>query len=377
MPKTGKSLTKRSHGTGPPSAIAFRFVRAKRQARSGGTALCPIENASVARYETADDHRGWEEDEGFTSSGVSAAVINAGVQSSCRPLWERMQPHERRLVYVSADRREGHFAVAAHRTIRYHLNPREFVFVGFRFVKCSNGTEVLTGWCDAERDCTEPSYRREIFPGGDFENQSVEAVQQASDRCPCASRLLQSLGGETSLKKEILLESARLRSSFLGQFSVGGNSYTFVNPAGISGDSGANLFTQWGVVKTVRDGHGYLCQSCHSRSRHCVHTHALLEGCGPCRTVEMPSAKFNARVKKAIDPATGRRRITSLSQRELPFFPEDDAVVYENFAGDRTQFRGFRFVNLHMLEPAPSRPPRNLIFLLLGSSHRVFTSWYQ
>lgn len=84
------------------------------------------------------------------------------------PLWELLQPAERKLLYLSPDGREVHYAVAAkRRRDPYHHSFRDFVVVGFRSVKCSDG-DVLVGWCSSARGCDEDPGRRDCYPEADM-----------------------------------------------------------------------------------------------------------------------------------------------------------------------------------------------------------------
>lgn len=96
------------------------------------------------------------------------------------PMWDRLQPQERRRLYVSPDRREIHFAVAARKTHAYHHSKRDFVVVGFRFAECSDG-DILLGWCNSERGCKgEEPHRRDCYgyPGTHFRERTVSQVRQ-------------------------------------------------------------------------------------------------------------------------------------------------------------------------------------------------------
>lgn len=91
------------------------------------------------------------------------------------PLWERLQPHERRVVYLSPDRLETHYAVAAETSHHYHTGRRDFVMVGFRAARCSDGN-ILLGWCGSERGCSEAPHRRILYPEHDYAGRTVAQV---------------------------------------------------------------------------------------------------------------------------------------------------------------------------------------------------------
>ena len=249
------------------------------------------------------------------------------------PIWERLQPAERKLVYVSPDKHEGHFLVAAHKTTRYHTSPRDFVFVGFRFVQC-RGETVLVGWCSADRDCSERSYRREMFPEMDFPHMDPAEIMEESRLCPCAAKLLASLGGPQSLHVKLVMDPVEAREQWeesealIGHWELQRKHYCCINPR----DQGGSIFGQWGVVRQVKDG--FLCSICQGTPRHCMHTQVLANGDSGLRTpIAMSPEEMDRRVKRALDPCTGRFRVGAVSKSPLPFFPEDNPEVLEKLTG--------------------------------------------
>ena len=259
-------------------------------------------------------------------------------------LCERLNPHEHQLAYISPDGREGHFIVAARTHQTYHSSPRDFVFVGFRFLLCRGGSKVLVGWCGAERDCPEPPSRRDLFPGHDCPDFHPSELQPSSCICPCAYKLLQHLGGASWLTHILAMREGGAKEqyehgqSLLGELKVHGRSYIYVNPR----DGGLNLFRQWGVVRSMHEG--YSCQVCEGRPRHCRHTQVIVGGGaghgGSAR--HMPRKDFDEKIRRAIDPLTGQLRVKSISQQQLPFFPEDDDVMLRQLQGE----------SMHVFAPA-------------------------
>ena len=262
-----------------------------------------------------------------TSFGPGSAVAVA------LPISERLQPAERKLVYVSPDKHEGHFLVAAHKTTRYHTSPREFVFVGFRFVQC-RGETVLVGWCSADRDCSERSYRREMFPEMDFPHMDPAEIAEESRLCPCAARLLRSMGGPESLEVKLVMDAVEAREQWedsealIGHWELQRKQYCCINPR----DQAGSVFGQWRVVRQVKDG--FLCTMCQGTPRHCMHTQVLMNADSGLRTpIAMPPEEMDRRIKRALDPCTGRFRVGTVSKFPLPFFPEDDPEVLRKLKG--------------------------------------------
>ena len=249
-------------------------------------------------------------------------------------LCERLNAGEHRLVYVSSDRREGHYIVAARTHQTYHSSPRDFVFVGFRYLLCQAGGKVLVGWCGAERDCPEPPSRRSLFPGHDCLDMSPDELQEGSCICPIAAKLLQQLGGPRWLTHILAMQTGEASQqpefgeSLIGEWELQGRPYTYVNPQ----DGGQNLFRQWGVVRSLHEG--YSCQVCEGRPRHCRHTQVIVGAGDKERALHMPRKEFDRKIKRVLNPISGKLRVKSISQEKLPFFPEEDDVVKSQIRGE-------------------------------------------
>ena len=262
-------------------------------------------------------------------------VQSDAVRRRSLPLWERLQPWEHQLVHVTDDGREGHFLVPAGRDgRRYHKSPRDFVFVGFRFVQCQN-EKVLVGWCGAERDCCEPPSHRELFPGQDLRDVPADRLRRRKGACPCASRLLAYLGGEEealnmlAMQRGVCKERDSRDGLRIGDLCLCSKNYVLVNP----GEPSFNHFSQWGVVKRL--GEKFSCQICHGRPRHCAHTTAVMawhQG-SYNSSLAMPRKNFDKRIEETVDKETGKLKIPSISLAELPFFPENDETVWDNLQG--------------------------------------------
>ena len=333
--------TRVGSGTGAAS------LRVRRQRRAGNKRRKQLQaySDSESRDENTDPQM--HQSSGFVPCGDSEPV-EPGMCDHCTanfrppvalPIWERLQPRERKLVYVSPDKREGHFLVAAHKTTRYHTSPRDFAFVGFRFVQCRGGT-VLVGWCSADRDCSERSYRREMFPDMDFPHMDPAEMENESKLCPCAAKLLRSLGGEDGLKAKVVMDPPEAREQWeesealVGHWELQRQKYSCINP----GDQSGSVFGQWGVVRQVKDG--FLCSSCQGTPRQCMHTQVLLNAESALRTpIALPPEEMERRIKRALDPCTGKFRVGAVSRFPLPFFPEDDTEVLEKLKGRRPAHR--------------------------------------
>ena len=324
----------------PTNRVAKRVLRRRRQELQNRDRLQEVSDASGDEGEGADT--GDLSDERAILSGGdteyhsgAAPDVSLGGMTP-RPLWERLRPSEHKLLFVSDDGREGHFLVAARKDGRqYHKSPRDFVFVGLRLVHCQGGT-VFVGWCSAERECSEPTSHRELFPMKDLPSLEPRELPLRKRVCPCASELLAYLKGEDQVVN--LLDMRRGYSALheggevanvIGHWTISRKSYVIVNV----GEGPSNYFSQWGVVRSL-NGH-YSCQVCHGRPRHCTHTHAVVAKAGESyqNDLEMSEKDFNGRISKNVDHYTGKLKISSVSQSQLPFFPENDDTVWAQLQG--------------------------------------------
>ena len=340
------------------SAVARSIAKRNRRSRRRSSSAKRAE--PQYRHSDSDEERGQTEESGeITGEEECCCGVNGDTcrddqhpspdSSFQRSLCERLNPREHKLVYVSPDRREGHFLVAARTGQTYHSSPRDFVFIGFRFLLCRGGSKVLVAWCGAERDCPEPPSRRDLFPGRDCHEMDPQEFQPGSCICPCAAKLLLHIGGSSWLASKLAMgegeakEQSEHGQSLLGYWELHRRNYTYVNPQ----DGGHNLFRQWGVVRSVNEG--YSCQVCEGRPRHCRHTQVIVGEEGRRGATHMSGEEFDKKIRQATDPVTGKLRVKSLSQKPLPFFAEDDEVVRSQFQGESKHVLAYAILSLqHM-----------------------------
>ena len=339
--KTARTSARCAAGITNPIAVKI-LKRRRAELRRAANVLKELSSSELNAVPSGSNTR----DESVAIDN-SQPIDDVGGDSVCtravRRVWERLQPHEHQLAYISDDRREGHFMVAAHKIERYHKSFRQFVTVGFRFIRCAQGAKVLVGWCSEERECSEPPGPRELFPEMDFPGISPDELQQSGTMCPCASSLLEHLGGEGALQDILELRRATAQPpdvaldptatqeeccTLIGHWALAGKAYVYLNPCHPS----AAVFGQWGVLRSFRDG--YACQVCSGTPRHCQHTSAMVEAEELHNNPHMSREEWERRVTKAINPITGKLWISSISQQQLPFFPEEDETVHAQIQGE-------------------------------------------
>eukprot|EP00873_Tetraselmis_striata_P023542 jgi/Tetstr1/443806/TSEL_003262.t2 len=241
------------------------------------------------------------------------------------PLWELLQPAERKLLYLSPDGREVHYAVAAkRRRDPYHHSFRDFVVVGFRSVKCSDGN-VLVGWCSSARGCDEDPGRRDCYPEADMSLVTKAEVLPPgfAGQCKCSQRVLDDLNGKLGfVMHHEDMSPGRGDGMLVDEWMVAGARYTTVN---LNAPHEA-VFKQWGVTKSTADGR-YQCHTCVGTPRHCRHNQALLD-------VEHDAATHEVDVEGKIkDALAGDRslKLPCIAKEKLPFFPDDDVEVMKHY----------------------------------------------
>eukprot|EP00873_Tetraselmis_striata_P016344 jgi/Tetstr1/436608/TSEL_025404.t1 len=241
------------------------------------------------------------------------------------PLWELLQPAERKLLYLSPDGREVHYAAAAkRRRDPYHHNFRDFVVVGFRSVKCSDG-DVPVGWCSSARGCDEDPGRRDCYSEADMSLVTKAEVLPpgCAAHCKCSQRVLDDLNGKLGFVMHHEDRSpGRGDGMLVDEWMVAGARYTTVN---LNAPHEA-VFKQWGVTKSTADGR-YQCHTCVGTPRHCRHNQALLD-------VEHDAATHEVDVEGKIKDALacdGLLELPCISKEKLPFFPDDDVEVMKHY----------------------------------------------
>eukprot|EP00873_Tetraselmis_striata_P019532 jgi/Tetstr1/439796/TSEL_028208.t1 len=223
-----------------------------------------------------------QEEEAMGGEG-GPAVGDTGPSS----LWELLQPAERKLLYLSPDGREVHYAVAAERRRDpYHHSFRDFVVVGFRSVKCSDG-DVLVGWCSSARGCDEDPGRRDCYPEADMSLVTKAEVLPPgfAGHCKCSQRVLDDLNGKLGFVMH----------------------HEDISP----GRGDGMLVDEWMVAG----------------ARHCRHNQALLD-------VEHDAATHEVDVEGKIKDALagdGSLKLPCISKEKLPFFPDDDVEVMKHY----------------------------------------------
>lgn len=251
-------------------------------------------------------------------------------------LHERMVPTEAELVFISQDRRELHYIVPLRRVQLYHTRYRDFVVVGFRLLRCSESgnadRNVVVGWCNAERQCCEPAYRRAMFPESDLDFSTD--TTGFGPLCECAGRLHQHLGGDENVRLLLNGQDDTVHFQTDGkprvreEWRVARHDYVIVN----LNKEYDLVFNQWGVSKLNNEG--YTCQMCTSKPRHCAHNKALLgisdgEVIGP-RLSRKEVAERS--ISKLLDE-TKKFKPPCISRETLPFFSKDDADVNKHCEG--------------------------------------------
>eukprot|EP00873_Tetraselmis_striata_P029145 jgi/Tetstr1/449409/TSEL_036504.t1 len=201
------------------------------------------------------------EKEEFDLAPVSTPLVTTSSRSTCAvpgeaagsapgpsPLWELLQPAERKLLYLSPDGREVHYAVAAKRSRDpYHHSFRDFVVVGFRSMKCSDG-DVLVGWCSSARGCDEDPGRRDCYPEADMSLVTKAEVLPpgCAAHCKCSQRVLDDLNGKLGFVMHHEDRSpGRGDGMLVDGWIVAGARYTTVN---LNAPHEA-VFKQWSVTR--------------------------------------------------------------------------------------------------------------------------------
>ena len=256
---------------------------------------------------------------------------------------QRMVPTEAERVFISHDRKELHYIVPARRLRNYHTRYRDFVVVGFRLLHCSNTdranpghNDVVVGWCNGERHCPEPVFRRGTFPESDVDFSTD--ITGFPPLCDCAKVLYDHLGGHVQIR--ILLRDVqdaavqfqrdgvpRVRDNW----RVARHEYTIVN----LNLQHALIFSQWGVSKLQVNQGWYTCLTCESRTRHCVHNKAILGFLNEQEQQE-PGVSRKERAERSIAgllDETGSLKPPCISREELPFFPNEDPDVVKHLQG--------------------------------------------
>ena len=297
-----------------------------------------------------------DEEEEEDEDGVVPPPGEAGEEIYGRPqplefdldfdLAELMVPSEAKQVFVSQDLKEVHYIVPVQRARNYHKNYRDFVVVGYRLLRCSNSeqanqgspNEVFVGWCSAERTCREPPFRRAVFPGSEMDF-SADITTGFGPFCDCAKRLYDHLGRHECLRMELQIRDTTIHYPADGAprhidgWIVARHEYDIVQlnqPHDL-------IFNQWGVSKLTNEGH-YSCKMCTSQPRHCAHNKALLgvnDGEGTTLTGNGLSHKETAdmSISRLLD-ADKALKPPCISRLQLPFFPEEDAVVDKHCKGN-------------------------------------------
>lgn len=268
-----------------------------------------------------------DEDEGIAES-------NRQIESFCG----RMSIHEGKLVFLSTDRKETHFFVPllpagswTRRGTDMRTKTRDFILLGFRKLQSGDDDQgtTLVGWCNAEQECPEPSYRRTTFPESNI-NYSSGHLLGFPDLCPCAKHFYDT----NQLYIEHALDAVEDQEVSFGDdvrvprileetWQLAGNKYKIVNlnaPYDI-------IFNQWGVSKITADGQ-LSCKMCKSTPRHCAHNKALLSMSGGV-TPEGHSPQVGAEdsISRMLNDDKSDFEPPCISRKLVPFFEYEDNDV--------------------------------------------------
>ena len=256
---------------------------------------------------------------------------------------ERMLVSEAKMVFVSADRKESHYVVPLSTVRNYHYRARDFVVVGFRYLRNHEGRDVLVGWCNAERDCPEASYRRVMFPESDMDLSHDILSGEFDPLCPCAKQLYGDGSGPgpshaefnfgfQSENPEVFGWAGKPGPKIIKTWKVARHEYSIVN----LNEPYDLIFNQWGVSKINGDG-TLVCKMCLSTPRHCAHNKALsllMAGeSGHPRDFQASKDAAEASITRMLDDSKSKFKLPCISRLPLPFFPEQDQVVATNVKG--------------------------------------------
>ena len=255
-------------------------------------------------------------------------------------LHKRMVPAGAKRVFVSQDCKELHYLVPVRRVRNYHVGYRDFIVVGFRLLRCSNSehanpgyTDAVVGWCNAERHCREPPFRRATFSDSDMDFSSDKTGYGAL--CDCAKQLYDCLGGHAMIRLHFLAQDTTVQFErdgtprLMGEWRVARHVYDIVN----LNQRYDLVFNQWGVSRLTNEG-WYSCMMCVSKPRHCAHNKALLginegEGTGP----GLSRVGASERSISSLLDADKTLKPPCISKLKLPFFPNEDADVEKQYTG--------------------------------------------
>lgn len=145
--------------------------------------------------------------------------------------------------------------------------------------------------------------------------------------CICARTILSSVGGAARLGELYAVQPGSGKPGTVVPYECGDTQCYCVQAGSIDA-------ANWGVVG--QHGDGVWCLTCTSQQRYCVHVGVLVDAslvnASSAHSCLQPQA-FERRLEEDFDRVEGKRRITCISQEQLPARTEDDPVLHSLIAG--------------------------------------------
>lgn len=246
------------------------------------------------------------------------------------------------LLFVTEDRREGHFLV--HDTRQDKKGVEGFAFVGLRIVTFSDNNWKVVGWCSS-RCCGGAGHPGKCCEGLDAADEQIDFDTFFSDdsesMCEYSRLLYSGLGGNIdsllalfgvwSIEEhyECGYLSADL-TCLVKSFELFGKQYTIVR---IDSE-----FKNWGIVEHKTDRAtgtvGGYCRTCKTRQKkNCVHTaeldFSLYNVHANPRSHCMQQERYKVMLQRYMDLNTGQYKVYCLSRKTPPVFLENDNKLRE------------------------------------------------